>query len=203
MSGSFPMECICAQIRPVYTLLRRSFLGNGVRTHVNSNGKIPSTGGSEKGRSRIRQHKEPNTQPNEPFRPLEDIQESVSCEASGLTGAGDVDSDPSISCSGDGHISCSPHGHISCSRHGHLQTDTSPALDTDTSPDGHISCSRHGHISCSRHGHISCSRHGHISCSRHGHISCSPHGHISCSPDGRISCSRVSAGTGWPGVSIL
>ena len=29
----------------------KEFLGNGVRTHVNSKGKIPSTGGSEEGRT--------------------------------------------------------------------------------------------------------------------------------------------------------
>ena len=31
----------------LYTLIRESSLGNGVRTHVNSKGKIPSTGGSQ------------------------------------------------------------------------------------------------------------------------------------------------------------
>ena len=30
----------------------KEFLGNGVRTHVNSKGKIPSTRGSEEGRTR-------------------------------------------------------------------------------------------------------------------------------------------------------
>ena len=39
------MKCVCAQTRPrVYTLIRKFFWGNGVWTHVNSNGKIPSTG---------------------------------------------------------------------------------------------------------------------------------------------------------------
>ena len=31
----------------------KEFLGNGVRTHVNSRGKIPSTGGSEEHRTHV------------------------------------------------------------------------------------------------------------------------------------------------------
>ena len=39
------MECMCAQIRLRFTLSsERVFWGNGVRTHVNSKGKILSTG---------------------------------------------------------------------------------------------------------------------------------------------------------------
>ena len=38
------MKCMCAQTRPRFILLsERVFLGNGVWTHVNSKGKIPST----------------------------------------------------------------------------------------------------------------------------------------------------------------
>ena len=39
------MECMCAQTRPWFKLSSREFLGNGVRTHVNPKGKIPSTQG--------------------------------------------------------------------------------------------------------------------------------------------------------------
>ena len=35
---------VCTDQTSVYTLIRKSFGGNGVRTHVNSKGKIPSTG---------------------------------------------------------------------------------------------------------------------------------------------------------------
>ena len=45
------MGCMCAQTRPWFILSSKRVLGNGVRTHVNSNGKIPSTGGSEEGRT--------------------------------------------------------------------------------------------------------------------------------------------------------
>ena len=38
------MKCMCAQTRPRFILSsERVFLGNGVWTHVNSKGKIPST----------------------------------------------------------------------------------------------------------------------------------------------------------------
>ena len=47
-SGSFEvraMKCMCAQTRPRFILSsERVFWGNGVWTHVNSKGKIPSTG---------------------------------------------------------------------------------------------------------------------------------------------------------------
>ena len=43
---------MCAQTRPLFVLSSESGLGNGVRTHVNSKGKIPSTGGSEEDRTR-------------------------------------------------------------------------------------------------------------------------------------------------------
>ena len=47
------MECMCAQTRPWFKLsFKRVFLGNEVRTHVNSKGKILSTGGSEEDRAR-------------------------------------------------------------------------------------------------------------------------------------------------------
>ena len=35
---------VCTDQISVYTLIRKSFGGNGVRAHVNSKGKIPSTG---------------------------------------------------------------------------------------------------------------------------------------------------------------
>ena len=43
------MECMCAQSRPQFMLSSIRVLGNGVRTHVNSKGKIPSTRDSEEG----------------------------------------------------------------------------------------------------------------------------------------------------------
>ena len=55
----------------------KEFWGNGIRTHVNSNGKIPSTGeknlvrrGSNP-RRYIKQDSEPNTPRTELFRPLD------------------------------------------------------------------------------------------------------------------------------------
>ena len=50
----------------------KEFLGNGVRTHVNSKGKIPATGGSEEGGTCdacIMQDSKPNTLPAELFQP--------------------------------------------------------------------------------------------------------------------------------------
>ena len=45
------MECVCARLDlDLYSHLK-DLLGNGVRTHVNSKGKIPSTGGSEEDRT--------------------------------------------------------------------------------------------------------------------------------------------------------
>ena len=55
MSGSFESMWWNAHMNrldlyiPVHTLIRKSFFENGVRTHVNSKGKIPSTRGSEEG----------------------------------------------------------------------------------------------------------------------------------------------------------
>ena len=46
------MECMCAQTRPRFILSSKRVLRNGVGTCVNSNGKIPSTGGSEEVRTR-------------------------------------------------------------------------------------------------------------------------------------------------------
>ena len=43
------MECMCAQTRHRFTLSSKRGLGNGVRTHVSSKGKFPSTGDSEEG----------------------------------------------------------------------------------------------------------------------------------------------------------
>ena len=43
------MECMCAQNRDQFTLSSERVLENGVRTHVNSKGKIPSTRGLEEG----------------------------------------------------------------------------------------------------------------------------------------------------------
>ena len=54
-------DCLCpcdgihvrTDLTSVHTLIRKSFfLWNGVRTHVNSKGEIPSTGGSEEGPTR-------------------------------------------------------------------------------------------------------------------------------------------------------
>ena len=51
----------------------KEFLGNGVSTHVNAKGKLPSTGRRLEGgwslRRCIRLDSEPNTLPTEPFRP--------------------------------------------------------------------------------------------------------------------------------------
>ena len=44
--------CMCAQTRRWFILSSERILGNGVRTHVNPKGKIPSTGGSEEDRTR-------------------------------------------------------------------------------------------------------------------------------------------------------
>ena len=38
------MECMCAQTRLRFILSSERVFGNGVRTHVNSKGKIPATG---------------------------------------------------------------------------------------------------------------------------------------------------------------
>ena len=46
------MECMCAQIRSWFILSSERVLGNGVRTHANSQGKNPRTGGSELGGTR-------------------------------------------------------------------------------------------------------------------------------------------------------
>ena len=55
---------VCIGYTSVYTLTRKSFVGNGVGINVNSKGKkIPCTGGSEKSRSRMRQDSEPKTLP--------------------------------------------------------------------------------------------------------------------------------------------
>ena len=50
MSGSFKrvMECVCAHYTSSYTH-PKEFLGKGVRTRLNFQGKIPSTGGTEEG----------------------------------------------------------------------------------------------------------------------------------------------------------
>ena len=39
----YVMECMCAQSRPWSILSSKEFLENGVRTHANSKGQIPST----------------------------------------------------------------------------------------------------------------------------------------------------------------
>ena len=44
---------MCAQTRPRFILSSERVSGNEVRTHINSKGKIPSTGGSEEGGTRI------------------------------------------------------------------------------------------------------------------------------------------------------
>ena len=45
------MECMHAQTRPRFMLSSKKVLGNGVRSHVDSKEKIPSTGGSAEGRT--------------------------------------------------------------------------------------------------------------------------------------------------------
>ena len=66
------MECIYAQTRPRFILSSEKVLGNGVRTHVNSKGKILSTwrlrGGSNP-RCYIMYDSGIKTQPTELFRP--------------------------------------------------------------------------------------------------------------------------------------
>ena len=46
------MECVCAQTSPRCMLSSERVLENGVRTHVNSKGKISSPGGSDEGQIR-------------------------------------------------------------------------------------------------------------------------------------------------------
>ena len=52
MSGSFESQrwsaCVYRLDLSLYSY-PKEFLGSGVRTHVNSKGKVPSTGGSEEG----------------------------------------------------------------------------------------------------------------------------------------------------------
>ena len=45
------MKCMCTQPSPRFMLSSERVWGNGVRTHVNSKGKVPSTGGSEEDRT--------------------------------------------------------------------------------------------------------------------------------------------------------
>ena len=65
------MECMRAQTRPRFILSSERGLGNGVRTHVNSKGKISSTeryqGGSNP-QCCIMQDSELHTLPTELFR---------------------------------------------------------------------------------------------------------------------------------------
>ena len=51
MSGYFEMQCMCAQTGPPQYSYPKVFVGNGVRTHVNSKGKSPLPDGSEQGRT--------------------------------------------------------------------------------------------------------------------------------------------------------
>ena len=62
------MECMCAQTKPWFILSSERVLGNEIRTHVNSMGKIPSYGASEQDRTCCG-YSEPNTLPTQPFRP--------------------------------------------------------------------------------------------------------------------------------------
>ena len=57
----------------------REVLGNGVRTHVNSKGKISSTGSSEEDRTHntTTQDSEPNTPPAELFPPSSPLQQCL------------------------------------------------------------------------------------------------------------------------------
>ena len=87
MSGSFESvqwnACVHRLDLRLYSHLKE-FLGNGVRTHVNSRGKIPSTwifflrGGSNLWHC-IRQDSEPNTLPTGYSSPLLWISPSLSC----------------------------------------------------------------------------------------------------------------------------
>ena len=68
----FAVECICAQTGPRFILLSERIVGNGVRTHVNSKGKVPSTRwfrGGCNSRCCIMQDSEPNTLLTELFQP--------------------------------------------------------------------------------------------------------------------------------------
>ena len=61
---------VCTDQTSVYTLIRRSFWGNGVWTHVNSKGKIPSTENVPRGGSNPRRcEQRAQALPTELFRP--------------------------------------------------------------------------------------------------------------------------------------
>ena len=62
---------VCTDETSVYTLIRRSFGGDGVWTHVNSKGKIPSTGKSPQRRIEpVTLGQRAQALPTELFRPL-------------------------------------------------------------------------------------------------------------------------------------
>ena len=70
---------VCTDWTTVCTLIRKSLGGNGVRTHVNPKGKIPSIGkillrGNSNPRRCIKQDSEPNALPTELFRPQRRIE---------------------------------------------------------------------------------------------------------------------------------
>ena len=69
------MECMCAWTRPRFILSSERVLGNGLRTHVNFQGKVPSFGtnlpkGGSNPQSCVKQDSEPNTLLTELFWPL-------------------------------------------------------------------------------------------------------------------------------------
>ena len=76
MSGSSESVRLnaCVHRRDLSLYFRlKEFVGNGVKTYVNSKGKIPSTGiipsGGSNPRCGVRQDSESNTLPTELFRP--------------------------------------------------------------------------------------------------------------------------------------
>ena len=80
MSGSFESVWWNACVHRLDYCLHfhsKEFLGNGVRAHTNSMGKIPSTGGSEEGWTCITQDSKPNTLLTELFQPKEEKKTSI------------------------------------------------------------------------------------------------------------------------------
>ena len=76
------IECMCAQTRPRFILSSDIVLGNGVKTNVNSKGKIPSdseVGSESNPRRYIKQDSEPNTLPTELCQPTNSCMFCVAC----------------------------------------------------------------------------------------------------------------------------
>ena len=79
------MECMCAQTGPRVILSAERVWGNGVRSHVNSKGKIPSSGssGGSNPRCCIAQDNGPNTQPTEFILPPKFVSNMLSYHQNG------------------------------------------------------------------------------------------------------------------------